>query len=880
MQQDLARMLVLQREINIRKARESLWAFCCMVSPDFYKSDRWHLWLMCETLQALYERRLTKKLFWDLCHSPNVPSWYPDHVVEWDKIVDGRVYTNLMQNISPRFGKSRTLTNFCDWILGKDNQNKIITVSYNNDLAADMSRFVRDGIMMKKNLPADIVFSDIFPKTMVAKGNSSFMKWALDGCFFNYLGAGLEGTLTGRGGNCLAEGTIIKTEIGNVPIELMCSCNIPIKVLSYDIENKNLSYESVQVSKESYANEFIKITTSGGKSITCTPEHRIYSGNGTYRDVSSFRKGETVYAIEEQEEQNVRYLWKPERWKRVDVQKLLSKNKKQICKINLQTMRERICQRKMRLRQIDKARTRRLLLLIRMFSSRSCYQKQPFLYSLRKKIRTSCKKILFVRMPKNKLCKSTKITQHNMSDMWHRVSSCKQFCDLLLEKMLKSCALKVHGWIREPELQRWQELCKTIQRNAKSCVRKRWFRLRGVWEKGNDNRIYESWEANKENRLKATPSRRKYCKQRPGEHGNIMFSMPSTNPQIKKETVVEIRRYCTEKQPVYDIQVENTHNMFAGEILLSNCTIIDDPIKSAEESYNERVLDGIWSWYTGTFLSRSEKGGEGSIDIINHTRWNTKDLCGRIMDGKMGPDWFKFAVPVEYGGNLTCPGILPQKDFETLKENMDPNIFRANYYQEPVDVKGRLFEQILTYDKLPDNIEKRISYCDTADSGDDYLINICGGVKDGEGFITDVYFTLEPMTITEPETAKRIYENKVDHAKIESNNGGKGFARNVERIIWEKYKTKQINVSWFHQSENKMARILTGATFVMKHVYLPKDWMKRWPDFYLAIMSFQKAGGNKHDDAAEGIVEWGKMITGDGSINSFIEMMKKMKEKR
>ena len=325
---------------------------------------------------------------------------------------------------------------------------------------------------------------------------------------------------------------------------------------------------------------------------------------------------------------------------------------------------------------------------------------------------------------------------------------------------------------------------------------------------------------------------------------------------------------------VYDIEVADNHNFYANGLLCHNCTIIDDPIKNAEESYNDRVLDDIWSWYTGTFLSRAEKEGEGSIDIINHTRWNTKDLCGRILDGKLGHKWLKLSFPIEYEGDMLCPTILPKEDFNDLKDNMDPNIFRANYYQEPIDIKGRLFERILTYDVLPDGIEKFIAYCDTADEGKDYLACIMGGIKEGEGFITDVYFTQDPMQITEQETAKKLVDNKINDAKIESNNGGKGFARNVEKIIWDKYKTRQINIVWFHQSENKMARILTGATFVMNHVYFPENWNKRWPEFYLSIMSFQKAGGNKHDDGVEALVEWGKMITGEGTINSFMDYMK------
>jgi predicted phage terminase large subunit-like protein len=77
-----------------------------------------------------------------------------------------------------------------------------------------------------------------------------------------------------------------------------------------------------------------------------------------------------------------------------------------------------------------------------------------------------------------------------------------------------------------------------------------------------------------------------------------------------------------------------------------------------------------------------------------------------------------------------------------------------------------------------------------------------------------------------------------------------------------------------------MARILTGATFIQNHVYFPEKWDKKWPEFYKAVMGFSKEAKNKHDDGVEALVEWGKMITGDGSINSYMEWMKRMQEGR
>ena len=106
------------------------------------------------------------------------------------------------------------------------------------------------------------------------------------------------------------------------------------------------------------------------------------------------------------------------------------------------------------------------------------------------------------------------------------------------------------------------------------------------------------------------------------------------------------------------------------------------------------------------------------------------------------------------------------------------------------------------------------------------------------------------MEITEKETAKRFNEFSVNNAKIESNNGGRGFARNIIRILGE-LKNHRTIIKWFHQSKNKQARILTNATWVMEHFYLPENWRDKWPEYYEAMTSYQKEGKNKNDDAPD-----------------------------
>ena len=61
--QEQERLYLLEREMTLRKGRKNFFNFCQLLAPEFYKPTRWHLWLLCNTLQALYERHLTTKYF-------------------------------------------------------------------------------------------------------------------------------------------------------------------------------------------------------------------------------------------------------------------------------------------------------------------------------------------------------------------------------------------------------------------------------------------------------------------------------------------------------------------------------------------------------------------------------------------------------------------------------------------------------------------------------------------------------------------------------------------------------------------------------------------------------------------------------------------------
>lgn len=302
--------------------------------------------------------------------------------------------------------------------------------------------------------------------------------------------------------------------------------------------------------------------------------------------------------------------------------------------------------------------------------------------------------------------------------------------------------------------------------------------------------------------------------------------------------------------------------------------IIDDLIKSALEANNADTLEKHWAWFTDTMLSRLEEGGK---IIIVMTRWHSLDLAGRIvehytnLDAKIRTVIYK---AIRDDGSMLCSDILSHKSYERKVQTMGLDIASANYLQEPIDIKGRLYSRFKTYDKLPMDSNGNLlftrirNYTDTADTGDDYLCSIDYGEYNGEAYVLDVLYTKDGMEITEPATADMLYKDGVNIADIESNNGGRGFARNVERELRERYHSNRCVIRPFHQSENKIARIISNSTWVMNHIYFPANWKDRWPEYYHAMNTYQKEGKNTHDDAPDATTGIAEKV-GNGPAFSF-----------
>ena len=302
-----------------------------------------------------------------------------------------------------------------------------------------------------------------------------------------------------------------------------------------------------------------------------------------------------------------------------------------------------------------------------------------------------------------------------------------------------------------------------------------------------------------------------------------------------------------------------------GTILGKGCNlaaIIDDSIKNVDEALSEPVLEKKWKWYTSTHKSRLESG---CPEIFINTRWSRRDIFGRLeergfFDEKNGG--MKIVIPaLDEKGNSFCPDVKTTKELLEMKHMTDEMIWQAEWQQNPIEAEGILLpiEQLkrFTLDELladkekgtvkpPDGIRGRV---DTADEGTDYFCSVVAFIYGDKVYIVDVIFTQEGTEITEPKLAQQLIDWHIEVTTIESNFGGKSFARGVKKILTAE--SCKCLVKTKVTTRNKETRILMKAAYIKEYFVFRSDYEpgSEYDRFMQSLTSYLKAGINVHDDA-------------------------------
>lgn len=288
----------------------------------------------------------------------------------------------------------------------------------------------------------------------------------------------------------------------------------------------------------------------------------------------------------------------------------------------------------------------------------------------------------------------------------------------------------------------------------------------------------------------------------------------------------------------------------------SMLAMTDDLYKSLEDALSDTNNEKVWSWKQGTHDSRIE-GSCCSIDI--GTRWSATDVLGRMEEMGKYDEIIRISA-LDENDESFCEEVHTTEYYRELRDETDDSIWCAEYMQEPIEAKGLLFpkselnrfKRADIEGKQPDGV---IGATDVADEGDDDFCAPFGRVFGDKIFITDILFTKDAVEITQPRLVQMIIDTRCDQMRIESNNGGRIFSIAIRRDV--KAKKGKCEIHAKPTTANKETRILMKSGWIKKHLlFLDDSEYKKGSDYHRfikALTSYKKEGGNKHDDAPDGV---------------------------
>lgn len=316
----------------------------------------------------------------------------------------------------------------------------------------------------------------------------------------------------------------------------------------------------------------------------------------------------------------------------------------------------------------------------------------------------------------------------------------------------------------------------------------------------------------------------------------------------------------------FDEKTRDVMDMIGARLNIFNGAIIlDDPLKAGDAD-SDILRERVNFRFENTIRSRVNSRNTPIIIIMQ--RLHEHDLCGYLQE--VEPDtWRVLSMPAiqtdpETGEEYSLwPQKLTLDDLYRMRR-INPIVFERQYQQNPTPKEGLMYSDFYTYSpgELPAGRDalQRWCYVDTADTGADYLCAICFINTPTRVYVTDVLYTQEPMEKTEMQLAKMLTSNNTSDCLIESNNGGRQFARSVKAIVRTKLRNFKTVIHTFTQTKNKASRIFSNSALVNSDVAFPEGWEKRWKDFYAAIVTYSKDNKRRsvHDDAPDaltGVIE-------------------------
>lgn len=298
--------------------------------------------------------------------------------------------------------------------------------------------------------------------------------------------------------------------------------------------------------------------------------------------------------------------------------------------------------------------------------------------------------------------------------------------------------------------------------------------------------------------------------------------------------------------------------------------IMDDLYKDPAAAWSSTIRENVQDWYDAVADTRLHNNSQ---QLLVFTRWHEDDLAGYLLRTQ-AEDWtvvlfeaIRTSLPHPYDNRLPGEALWPQMHnlakLEKKKAN-NPIVFDSLYQQNPTPKEGLLmpigdlkrFSMAMIAGTQPDAI---VSAVDVADEGTDKLCQPLAYIYGANVYVVDVLFSQDSIETTQALSALKLDQWKVDTARYESNNGGKGYALEVRRLI-----RGRTTIDWKHTSQNKHTKILMKSGFIKSNVYFLDDESikgnKEYQEYLYELSHYPKNGKVKHDDAADGTAQLCDMI--------------------
>lgn len=275
-----------------------------------------------------------------------------------------------------------------------------------------------------------------------------------------------------------------------------------------------------------------------------------------------------------------------------------------------------------------------------------------------------------------------------------------------------------------------------------------------------------------------------------------------------------------------------------------NIAVTDDLYTGLEQALSDTQNDRIIQWKEATHDSRFESGCK-RIDI--GTRWSLNDVIGRQMNDGIYDK--SIVIPALIDGKSFCESVMTTDEYLTKKARTEPSIWEAEYMQSPVDIQGRLFNDLRTiplseFNSIKDKIQGCIAYCDVADAGADFTAFAILAVAGNDMYLVDYVFNKSNTDITMPLIADKLNKWNVTYCRVESNSMGAMFARGLQKITT----TRILPV---HNSVNKITRIIMQSVWIQQRITFVNNGTAECELFLQNVLHFSKEGKNKNDDAPD-----------------------------